>query len=72
MIIKLGSLYSQDIGVGGLTPIIIQVYGGIRSPMEAWTRSKKYAYANRAYMYIAQKAPFLTKGRICAVYIYTL
>ena len=71
MIIKIGLIYSKDIGVGVLNSYI-PVHWRYSETYSVKDKIIGHAYANEVYMYIAQNTPLLTKGRTCAVYIYTL
>ena len=58
MIIKIGLIYSQEIGVGVLTFLLslqTEVFG---DPVKTRIKSKEHTYANRVYMYVTQSTPF--------------
>ncbi len=67
MLIKIGFIYSKDIGVGVLTTFTsfsIEVFGNL----SVKDKVKGHTYANEdIYMYVTQSTPLLMKGRTCAV-----
>ena len=59
ILIKIGFIYSKDIGVGVLTTFTsfsIEVFGNL----SVKDKVNGHTYANEVYMYVTQSTPFLT------------
>ena len=56
---------SQKIGAGVITPFTFLPFEVVGKPKETRTEARGHAYANIAYMYVAQGAPSpLRKGAL--------
>ena len=67
MIIKIGLIYSQEIGVGVLAYLFSLYVEVLGYPRFQGYEARGHTYANEVYMYVTQSTPLLAKGRTCAV-----